>query len=180
MLDIKIRKMIVRSLIIILSATIVGIIYNFITPAGIPLINNYSLVEINKEIVKIPLFLPRDKEQHNNLEIHPPEEIRLKAVHANFYHGEAVFIDARTNEKYKEGHIPGAISVPVNEVKPENINLENLGLQQKIIVYCDDPGCSLSMELATILEHKGFLNVYFFSGGWKAWKQADYQISKSK
>ena len=170
--------MIKRGLLIILMASFISILFNFINPSGITLINNYSLIKIDQQKVKVPVFLSRQAEKSRELNIHPPEDITLQKVHSAFFKGQAVFIDARSREKYRKGHIPGAISVPVNNIQPENIDLQHLDPGQKIIVYCDDPDCLLSMELAAILEHKGFMNVYFFTGGWEEWKEAGYQMSR--
>ena len=176
--QIKYKKLVKRVLSIILLAGIIGLLYNFINPTGIPLINRFSVIKVNQEKIKIPIFLPADS-QPGNFNFHPPQNISLQEVHKYFFNGSAIFINARAKKKYEKGHIPGAISIPVNDIHPDSIDLSDLDPQQKIIVYCDDPDCSLSMELAAIIERKGFNDVYFFTGGWQKWSKAGYQSSKN-
>ena len=48
-----------RGLLIILMASLISILFNFINPSGITLINNYSLIKIDQQKVKVPVFLSR-------------------------------------------------------------------------------------------------------------------------
>lgn len=47
--------------------------------------------------------------------------------------GSAVFLDVRSVESYEAGHIPGAISMPINEI-PERYS--ELPVNAWIITYC--------------------------------------------
>ena len=51
------------------------------------------------------------------------------------------------------GHIPGAISVPLAELKR---HLANLPKNREIVVYCCGPYCVLAVEAATLLKTRGF------------------------
>lgn len=175
--ELEISKITIRIIIIVGIAVGVGLLYNLNSPSGIPIINNYSVIDVDGQKNKIPVFLISQNTDSDQFEFHPPEQIGLKQTYQSFFKSQAIFIDARSKDKYKKGHIPGAISIPVNNIQPDKINLQNISPTQKIIVYCDDPQCGLSMELAAILEKKDFLDVYFFSGGWEAWKNANYQTS---
>ncbi|HMA61663.1 MAG TPA: rhodanese-like domain-containing protein [bacterium] len=171
------RKILLRIISITGIAIATGILFNQISPFGIPFVNDYSVIKIDKEKVKVPVFLSSKNAKSEKFEFHPPEQINIKEAHKSFFKGSAIFIDSRSKDKYKNGHIPGAISVPVNNIHPDRIDLQSIDPMQKIIVYCDDPECGLSMELAAIFEQKGFMNVHFFTGGWQAWKNAEYQVS---
>jgi hypothetical protein len=46
---------------------------------------------------------------------------------------QAVFVDVRTAEQYAQGHIPGAVSIPLSEFESR---LNELNKDQWIITYC--------------------------------------------
>jgi rhodanese-related sulfurtransferase len=58
-----------------------------------------------------------------------PEELkRLMAAR------QVVVIDVRQPEDYRQGHIPGAINLPVQEI--EAGNYQNLPRDKRLISYC--------------------------------------------
>ena len=76
-------------------------------------------------------------------------------------------IDVRTPEEYKQGHIPGAISVPLDTIK----DLERLpGSGGRVIIYCRSGKRSLTA--IGILAGKGITSVEELEGGIVAWKDA--------
>ena len=76
----------------------------------------------------------------------------------------ALLLDVRTTGEFAEGHIDGAINIPIQELPGR---LEELGAQTRgIVVYCASGGRS---NLAKrLLEGKGFDDVYDL-GGMEAW-----------
>jgi len=66
-----------------------------------------------------------------------------------FLTGSAVFIDARTPEHYQEGHIRGALNVPLADFDQmmERV-LTELPEEALIVTYCDGEDCDLSAQLA--------------------------------
>jgi rhodanese-related sulfurtransferase len=89
-------------------------------------------------------------------------------------------IDVRGKECcYDHGHIPGAKSMPLNEL--ETRAPKELNKLEPIIVYCGSFSCSLSPRAAHILkEHMKFEDVSDFEGGYADWKDAGYPIEKSQ
>jgi len=73
----------------------------------------------------------------------------LKRVRA----GEVIVLDVRPVEEYQAGHIPGAISIPLKEIKR---HLSELPHGQEIVAYCRGPYCVLSIEAVEMLRAKGF------------------------
>src|SRR5512139_1250083 len=49
--------------------------------------------------------------------------------------GEAIVVDVRSLQSYSAGHIPGAISIPLDEIEV-NPNMLGLDKGQWIITYC--------------------------------------------
>ncbi|MBY0278461.1 molybdopterin-synthase adenylyltransferase MoeB [Candidatus Binatia bacterium] len=78
-------------------------------------------------------------------------------------------IDVREKEEYREGHLPGAVSVPrgflemqIEEKVPER--------DAEVIAYCQ--GGTRSLIAAKILKDMGYTNVVSMAGGFGAWKGA--------
>ena len=72
-----------------------------------------------------------------------------------------IIVDVRTREEYREGHIPDAICIPVEEIG-EDMPAELPDREQVILVYCRSGRRSkqASRKLAGI----GYVNVYEFGG----------------
>ncbi len=78
---------------------------------------------------------------------------------------KVIVVDVRTLEEYNEGHIPNAISVPLETIENEaEAKLKNK--DALILVYCRSG--RRSREAALKLIEKGYTNVIDF-GGIKDW-----------
>ena len=55
-------------------------------------------------------------------------------------------VEVLANEEYKEGHIPGAINLPLKEL--ENDARQKLKKTEKIVVYCESYTCHASTKAA--------------------------------
>lgn len=72
-----------------------------------------------------------------------------------------VIVDVRTREEYDEGHIPGAICIPNEEItdtKPELLP----DVDQVILIYCRSG--RRSKEAAEKLFNMGYTHIYEFGG----------------
>jgi rhodanese-related sulfurtransferase len=67
--------------------------------------------------------------------------------------GEVTVLDVRPVEEYRAGHIPGALSVPVEELKSR---LKELPKRREIVAYCRGPFCVMAAEAVELLRKKGF------------------------
>jgi rhodanese-related sulfurtransferase len=66
--------------------------------------------------------------------------------------GEIVLLDVRPAEEYRAGHIPGAISVPVDDLERR---LAELPAGREIIAYCRGPYCVMAYEAVQRLRSHG-------------------------
>ncbi len=74
-------------------------------------------------------------------------------------------LDVRTNEEYSLGTIPGAVNIPVDELRK---NLNRIPKDKKIVIFC---GVGLRGYVAyRILAQNGFENIYNLSGGYKTYE----------
>lgn len=67
--------------------------------------------------------------------------------------GEVTVLDVRPSEEYRSGHIPGALSIPVGELKAR---LEELPKNRDVVAYCRGPYCVMAVEAVELLRKKGF------------------------
>jgi len=67
--------------------------------------------------------------------------------------GGVTVLDVRPEEEYRTGHIPGALSVPLDHLKEI---LTRLPADQEIVAYCRGPYCVLAVQAVEMLRHKGF------------------------
>lgn len=74
--------------------------------------------------------------------------------------------------EYEKWHLPGAINIHFNRIGKEA--RERFSEDDQIVVYCHDEECRASPIAAEKLEKMGYKNVYEFSGGKAAWKEAGY------
>jgi rhodanese-related sulfurtransferase/DNA-binding transcriptional ArsR family regulator len=68
-------------------------------------------------------------------------------------HEQALVIDVRPAEEFAAGHIPGALSVPLAELKGR---LPELPRESEIVAYCRGPYCVLAPQAIEILRRAGY------------------------
>ncbi len=86
---------------------------------------------------------------------------------------EHVIVDARPSSAFFNGHIPGAISIPVDS-RPEQFSdaLEELPMGKSVTVYCESKNCTWDEFVARHLHFAGIENVQLYEGGWREWQSA--------
>jgi rhodanese-related sulfurtransferase len=67
--------------------------------------------------------------------------------------GSVLVLDVRPQEEYRAGHIPGALSVPVDALEAA---LQTLPRDREIVAYCRGPYCVFSDEAVALLRARGF------------------------
>lgn len=108
------------------------------------------------------------------------QEIDLAKAKERFDQGW-LFVDARSQLSYNEGHIKGAICFPAGEFLQRIVEFEkNYPKDKKMVVYCSGVGCATSYFLADRLAERGYKNIEIFFGGWNGWVQAGYPIEKGQ
>ncbi|SDE15098.1 Rhodanese-related sulfurtransferase [Paenibacillus sp. UNCCL117] len=80
------------------------------------------------------------------------EPIALEELLERMEKGEVLLLDVRPEEEYLAGHIPGAISVPIEELEE---HLASLPADKEIVAYCRGPYCLMSAQAVEILKSKG-------------------------
>ena len=81
------------------------------------------------------------------------EAVRPDELLRRVRRGEVTLLDVRPVEEYRAGHIVGALSVPVSELKKK---LSELPKNRDIVAYCRGPYCVMAIEAVELLRGKGF------------------------
>lgn len=88
--------------------------------------------------------------------------------------GDLLWIDARRQEAFAAGHVPGA--VPLREDAWEDLLpgfIEAWHPGRPVVVYCDGGGCAAARAVAERLRREfGIDDVSYLEGGWDAWRKA--------
>ena len=96
----------------------------------------------------------------------------LRSALEEFGQGHAVFIDARSPAAFAEGHIPGALSMPLPSIDD---HFEALGQLmdsgRRLVIYCGSRECDDALLMAIELQAMGASNVVWFVDGFEAWKK---------
>lgn len=74
-------------------------------------------------------------------------------------------LDTRPREEYLAGHIPGAVSVPLDELASA---IRRLPKEREIVAYCRGPFCAYSRRAASLLRRRGF-RARTLEDGWPEW-----------
>ncbi|MCF8304743.1 MAG: metalloregulator ArsR/SmtB family transcription factor [Bacteroidales bacterium] len=123
-----------------------------------------------REIAELEKTLNKQREEHKTSEALSLEELEEKLQNDN-----VLVIDVRPYIEYEFGHIPGAKSVPVNELLN---NLDDLPRDKEIIAYCRGPFCALSDEAVKTLWEKGY-NARRLHEGYPEWKMKQLESDQS-
>jgi len=86
-----------------------------------------------------------------------------------------VFLDVRTREEWKEGHLAGARHIPLWELEH---SIDALPRDLSIALLCRS-GYRASMA-ASLLEKKGFSALFNVRGGMLAWKRSGFPLHKEQ
>jgi rhodanese-related sulfurtransferase len=101
-----------------------------------------------------------------------PEAVRLAEVRG--WTVDALWIDARTEEEFANGQIPGAINMELASLDADLGDILQVWKPgTPIVVYCSSTSCDISREMARRLSDSGFEGVYYLHGGWEAWIAAN-------
>jgi rhodanese-related sulfurtransferase len=87
--------------------------------------------------------------------------------------GSVTLLDVRPTLEYRQGHIPDARSIPVEELEHR---LAELSPDREIVAYCRGPYCVFSDEAAQLLQTQGF-RVRRFEDGFPEWRAAGMPVA---
>ncbi|KXA89159.1 hypothetical protein AKJ62_03695 [candidate division MSBL1 archaeon SCGC-AAA259D14] len=89
---------------------------------------------------------------------------------------DPVVLDVRAPDEFENGHIPGAILVPIDELRGSTF-LE-IPHDEEVLCYCRSG--HRSSWAAEYLSQKGFARAYNLSGGILAWENRNYRLVEAR
>lgn len=90
---------------------------------------------------------------------------------------DAQVIDVRTPAEYEAGHVPGAMNIPINS-KDFDQKSKSLDKEKKHLVYCAIGG--RSAKATARMQELGIKEIYDFTGGMRAWKDAEKPVERGR
>jgi rhodanese-related sulfurtransferase len=103
------------------------------------------------------------------------EPISKEELKERMRNNEAVVLDVRPSKEYQSGHIPGAISIPLSELKKR---LKEIPREREVVAYCRGSYCVLSAEAMTILRNAGYDSVRL-KEGLAEWREAGLPVEET-
>jgi rhodanese-related sulfurtransferase len=100
------------------------------------------------------------------------EEVDRKRLVEMVRSGEAVVVDLRTPAEFENGHIPGAISIPIRDLEKR---LADLPADMNIVAYCRGPYCVLGMQAVELMRSHG-LDAHRLEEGVPEWKDLGFEV----
>ncbi|GGK76348.1 transcriptional regulator [Planomonospora parontospora subsp. parontospora] len=82
----------------------------------------------------------------------PAEVVTREEVLRKLWDGKTVLIDVRPTVEYASAHIPGAISIPLEELRSR---MNEIPVGGEVIAYCRSAHCLLSREAVWLLRAHG-------------------------
>lgn len=79
--------------------------------------------------------------------------VTLKELRRLVREGDVTVVDVRPVEEFAAGHIPGAVSIPVAELKRR---LREIPKEREVIAYCRGRYCVYSLDAVTLLRKNGY------------------------
>jgi len=90
--------------------------------------------------------------------------------------GEVTVLDVRPSEEYEAGHIPGALSIPLGELKAR---LKELPRVREVVAYCRGPYCVMAVEAVELLRTKGF-KAHRMEQGVVDWRARGWRVERGR
>jgi rhodanese-related sulfurtransferase/DNA-binding transcriptional ArsR family regulator len=87
--------------------------------------------------------------------------------------GEVLVLDVRPREEYEAGHIPGALSIPLDELRAR---LGELPGGQEVVAYCRGPYCVLAPQAVEFLAAQG-IRARRLADGLPEWRLAGHPVA---
>jgi rhodanese-related sulfurtransferase/DNA-binding transcriptional ArsR family regulator len=87
--------------------------------------------------------------------------------------GEVVILDVRPRDEFAAGHIPGALSLPLDEL---DVALARLPKRAPVVAYCRGPYCVLAPQAVERLRAKGF-KARRLADGMPEWRLAGLPVA---
>ena len=101
-------------------------------------------------------------------------EIKYTELRKSIDAGEVFIIDASSEQNFKKGHLPTAVSMANKKMLEERMPYNK---HYPIIVYCGGPQCTAWHKAADFAAARDFTSVRHYKGGLKDWQAQGERLS---
>ena len=101
------------------------------------------------------------------------EAVDRQELAARLEAGDVVVLDVRPTPEFTAGHIPGARSVPVAELRQQ---LRSLPKDVEVVAYCRGPYCVYADDAVRMLRRRGY-RARRLEDGFPEWKRAGLPVA---
>lgn len=101
------------------------------------------------------------------------EPVTLRELRRLLRSGDVTVLDVRPASEFSAGHIPGARSIPVAELKRR---LDEIPKRREVIAYCRGPYCVYALDAVAMLRRHGF-RARRAAEGLADWRAAGYEVA---
>ncbi len=158
---------IIKEISIIVGASIIAAFaVNYFSPVGIALVGQWDTA--------VGVITAKEK---NDIVLNDLEINDVTLAKKLYDSKKFVFVDARSRDDYDEGHIKGAVSLPVGQFD-ETVEafLEQYPPESAIVTYCSGRTCEDSHKLAQLLLAFGYTEINVFIDGFPGWEAQGHPI----
>ena len=120
-----------------------------------------------QQLADVKLALNAYRDHHHEFEQISAGELRLRLRNQDI-----ILLDVRPYSEYLAGHLPGAVSIPIDELERR---LNELPPDKTVVAYCRGPYCVYADEALEILTADG-RSVARLEEGVLEWQQAGYAL----
>jgi ArsR family transcriptional regulator len=86
--------------------------------------------------------------------------------------GSATVLDVRPEDEFQQGHLPGALNIPLSQLERR---LGELPPDREVVAYCRGPWCVLSFEAVAALRQRGY-RARRLEDGFPEWKTSGLPV----
>ncbi|VWB35841.1 ArsR/SmtB family transcription factor [Burkholderia lata] len=100
------------------------------------------------------------------------EPVSRDELTARLADGLVTLLDVRPHDEFVQGHLPGALNIPLSEL---DARVSELPAGTEIVAYCRGPYCVFAVEAVAALRARGFKAVRL-EDGFPEWKAAGLAV----
>lgn len=104
------------------------------------------------------------------------EPVAREGLLARVRAGTVTVLDVRPAEEYRAGHIPGSLSIPLNQLEKR---MRQLPTAQEFVAYCRGPYCVLAFQAVAMLRKRG-RSARRLVDGFPEWRAAGLPVGRTE
>jgi rhodanese-related sulfurtransferase len=109
-------------------------------------------------------------------ELNGIEEVSRDELAKRLRAGDVILLDVRPTEEFNAGHIHGARSVPLSELRR---HMRDLPRDREVVAYCRGPYCVFANEAVSQLRKRGF-RARRLEDGYPEWQRAHLPVTQTE